>query len=89
MKEIFVTILLFNEDKTFQVEAFSDWSGQSLVAADHLIRPPPWYEVLRRYPDRHPGHNHPRALSVGFLRSTQINADEIIFFSAISGRYYY
>ena len=44
---------------TFQVEAFSDWSWQSLVAANHLIRPLPWYEVLRRYLDRRLGHNHP------------------------------
>jgi len=35
--------------------------------------------------------NHPAdgAPSAGFWRSTPMNADEIIFFSAISGRYYY
>mmetsp|Transcript_15077 Transcript_15077/g.27290 ORF Transcript_15077/g.27290 Transcript_15077/m.27290 type:complete len:82 (-) Transcript_15077:2-247(-) len=43
----------------FQVEAFSEWSGQLLVAADYFIVPPPFYEVLHRNPARHPGHNHP------------------------------
>ena len=43
----------------FQVEAFSEWFGQLLVAADHLIEPPLSYKVLRIYFARRPGHNHP------------------------------
>ena len=58
MKEIVVIHLLVMKT-AFQVEAFSEWSGQSLVAADHLIGPPPFYKVLRRYPARRQGHNYP------------------------------
>lgn len=34
-------------ETAIQLEAFSEWSGQSLVAAGHLNGPPLFYEFLR------------------------------------------